>query len=215
MIVIPARLASTRFKDKILCDIKGMPMFIATAKNALKVDDVLIAVDDEKVLKIARKYEFKAIMTDKNHQSGTDRINEAVQNFGIKDDEIIINVQADEPFFESENLRKFKDFAARKITSNEAFMASCYKKVSYEDAENPNLVKVVLDKFEMRYISVARRYHIQERNFTIISDISAFMPTALKICANFALLRLLFWKIRKNWNSFAHSQTLKKSQCAK
>ena len=70
MIVIPARLASTRFKDKILCDIKGMPMFIATAKNASKVDDVLIAVDDEKVLKIARKYEFKAIMTDKNHQSG-------------------------------------------------------------------------------------------------------------------------------------------------
>ena len=113
MIVIPARLASTRFKDKILCDIKGMPMFIATAKNALKVDDVLIAVDDEKVLKIARKYEFKAIMTDKNHQSGTDRINEAVQNFGIKDDEIIINVQADEPFFESENLRKFKDYFKR------------------------------------------------------------------------------------------------------
>ena len=148
MIVIPARLASTRFKDKILCDIKGMPMFIATAKNALKVDDVLIAVDDEKVLKIAQKYEFKAIMTDKNHQSGTDRINEAVQNFGLKDDEIIINVQADEPFFESENLRKFKDFAARKITSNEAFMASCYKKVSDEDAKSPNLVKVVLDKFE-------------------------------------------------------------------
>ena len=147
MIVIPARLASTRFENKILCDIGGVPMFIATAKNAAKIDSVLIAVDDEKVLKIAKEHGFDAVMTDQNHQSGTDRINEAVSKFGLDEDEIIINVQADEPFFESENLAKFKEFAKTQISQNGKFMASCYKKISELAALDPNLVKVVLDNF--------------------------------------------------------------------
>lgn len=147
MITIPARLASTRFENKILCDIGGVPMFIATAKNASKTDKVLIAVDDEKVLKIASDYGFDAVMTDPNHQSGTDRINEAVRNFGLKDDEIIINVQADEPFFEAENLAKFKEFAESQILQNNKFMASCYKKIDEFQAKDPNLVKVILDDF--------------------------------------------------------------------
>ena len=54
MIVIPARLKSTRFKNKILADIGGVPMFIKTAQNAKKVDDVLIAVDEKSILKIGR-----------------------------------------------------------------------------------------------------------------------------------------------------------------
>jgi len=144
MIVIPARLASTRFKDKILCDIGGVPMFIATAQNAAKVGKVAIAVDDEKVQKIATDFGFPAVLTDKNHKSGTDRINETCQKLGLSDDEIIINVQADEPFFETENLRKFSEFATNSI-SNGAFMASCYKKISPSAANDANLVKVVLD----------------------------------------------------------------------
>ena len=147
MIVIPARLASTRFENKILCDIGGVPMFIATAKNAAKTDNVLIAVDDEKVLKIASDYGFNAVLTNPNHQSGTDRINEAVQKFGLNENEIIINVQADEPFFEAENLAKFKEFAMVQILQNNKFMASCYKKIGENAAKDPNLVKVILDDF--------------------------------------------------------------------
>ncbi|MBP3224238.1 MAG: 3-deoxy-manno-octulosonate cytidylyltransferase [Campylobacter sp.] len=147
MIIIPARLASTRFKNKILCDIGGVPMFIKTAQNAAKVDSVLIAVDDEKILQIAKDYGFRAVMTDKNHQSGTDRINEAVKNANLSDDEILINVQADEPFFESENLAKFREFAEFQISGDGKFMASCYKKISELSALDPNLVKVVLDDF--------------------------------------------------------------------
>ena len=115
MIVIPARLASTRFENKILCDIGGVPMFIATAKNASKTDKVLIAVDDEKVLKIAKEHGFDAVLTNPNHQSGTDRINEAVKNFGLDENEIIINVQADEPFFLSENLPNFKSLGTANL----------------------------------------------------------------------------------------------------
>lgn len=63
MIVIPARLASTRFPNKILCDIGGVPMFIATAKRVSEADEILIAVDDEMVLKIAKEHGFNAVMT--------------------------------------------------------------------------------------------------------------------------------------------------------
>ncbi|AII14964.1 3-deoxy-D-manno-octulosonate cytidylyltransferase [Campylobacter iguaniorum] len=144
MIIIPARLASTRFEHKILRTIDGVPMFVKTALNASKADDVLVACDDEKVVQIAGKFGIKAVLTSQNHESGTDRLNEAATKFGLKNDEIIINVQADEPFFETENLLKFKEFANRCI-KNGAFMASCYKLANKEEATNPNLVKVVLD----------------------------------------------------------------------
>ncbi|EAU00213.1 3-deoxy-manno-octulosonate cytidylyltransferase [Campylobacter curvus] len=143
MIIIPARLASTRFKDKILCDIGGMPMFVATARRVSSCDDVVVAVDDESVFDIARKHGLKAVMTNKDHQSGTDRINEAAQILGLNEREIIINVQADEPFIEPENIAKFKAFCEAK--REKAFMFSCYKLVSGEFADDKNMVKVVTD----------------------------------------------------------------------
>ncbi|MSN96599.1 3-deoxy-manno-octulosonate cytidylyltransferase [Campylobacter sp. FMV-PI01] len=144
MIVIPARLKSTRFENKILAKINGVEMFIKTAQNAKKVDDVLIAVDDKSVLEIAKNYGFNAILTSTSHKSGTDRINEAVSKLNLDDKEIIINLQGDEPFFEVENLAKFKTFATDSIKNN-AFMASAYKFINENEAKNPNLVKVVCD----------------------------------------------------------------------
>ncbi|KAA6224966.1 MULTISPECIES: 3-deoxy-manno-octulosonate cytidylyltransferase [unclassified Campylobacter] len=146
MIIIPARLKSTRFNEKILCKIGQYPMFIATAKKALRVDDVCIGVDDEKILNIAKDYGFKAVLTRKDHESGTDRINEVCQKLGLNENEIIINVQADEPFIEEENLRKFKEFA-HSCLNKDAFMASCFKKIDKDAAQDSNLVKVVCDKF--------------------------------------------------------------------
>ncbi len=153
MIIIPARLASTRFKNKILADINGTPMFIKTAQNALKSGDgVLIACDDESVAKIAAKYGFKVVLTSLDHQSGTDRINEAAQKIGLKDDEVIINLQADEPFFEVENLVNFRNFAnsvLKKSPSDSGdaecyFMASAYRVANINEAKSADLVKVVL-----------------------------------------------------------------------
>lgn len=144
MIVIPARLASTRFANKILADIGGVPMFVKTAQLANKCDDVVVACDNEDILQIAQKFGIKAIMTSKAHDSGTDRINEAVKKLGLKDDEIVINLQADEPFFEEKNLSKFKDFTSQRINDG-AFMTSCLKFTNSEEAQNPNLVKVITD----------------------------------------------------------------------
>lgn len=145
MIIIPTRLASTRFANKILADIGGIPMFVKTARLASNIDDVVVACDDEDIAKIAAKFGIKAIMTSKAHDSGTDRINEAAKKLGLGSDDIVINLQADEPFFEEKNLAKFKDFTTQRLKDG-AFMTSCLKFTNHEDAQNPNLVKVITDK---------------------------------------------------------------------
>ena len=143
MIIIPARLASTRFSNKILKEINGVPMFVATALRVSGVDDVAVAVDEPSVLEIAKAHGIKAVLTSKDHQSGTDRINEAAQILGLNESEIIINVQADEPFIEPENIAKFRAFCEQ--NRENAFMFSCYKKMDDEFADDKNLVKVVTD----------------------------------------------------------------------
>ena len=143
MIIIPARLASTRMPNKILREINGVPMFVATARRVSAADEVVIAADDEGVVQIAQKFGFKAVMTSRAHQSGTDRINEAAGILGVKDSEIIINVQADEPFIEPENIVKFREFCEKNAAR--AFMFSCFKFVGSELADDKNLVKVVTD----------------------------------------------------------------------
>lgn len=153
MIIIPARLKSTRFENKILKEIKGVPMFIATAKRVSGVDSVCIGVDDEKVLDIALKFGFKAVLTNSKHESGTDRLNEVCQLLNLQENELIINVQADEPFIEPENIAKFKEFATLALR-NGAFMASCFKKASAKECEDSNLVKVVTNlRSEALYFS--------------------------------------------------------------
>ena len=143
MIIIPARLASTRFSNKILKEINGVPMFVATALRVSGVDNVAVAVDEPSVLSIAKAHGIKAVLTSKDHQSGTDRINEAAQILGLSESEIIINVQADEPFIEPENIAKFRAFCEQ--NRQNAFMFSCYKKMDDEFADDKNLVKVVTD----------------------------------------------------------------------
>ena len=145
MIIIPARLSSSRLPNKVLADINGIPMIIRCANIAKKVDDVAIATDSNKVIEICEKYGFKAVLTDKNHQSGSDRIKEAADILGLKDNDLIINMQGDEPFLEPEILQEVKN--ALKDIKDEFKMASCYKEISELDAEDPNLVKVVIDQF--------------------------------------------------------------------
>ncbi|RDU52413.1 3-deoxy-manno-octulosonate cytidylyltransferase [Helicobacter sp. MIT 01-3238] len=141
MIIIPARLSSTRFPNKILADIQGEPMLIKTAKNASKIDEVCIACDDEGVLELCKRAGLQALITSKHHQSGTDRCNEAAKKLGLNSKEIIINIQADEPFLESAVIESLKD-----IMQKGAWMGSCAKVISQSEIENPNLVKVVLNK---------------------------------------------------------------------
>lgn len=145
MIIIPARLNSSRFENKIMADILGLPMVIRTAKRVESLDEVVIATDSLDVIELARQHNIKAVMTSTSHQSGTDRINEAVNILNLKDDEVVINVQADEPFIEPEVVQSVID-KVKDLKSNAFTMVSCYKEINSEVADDPNHVKVICDE---------------------------------------------------------------------
>jgi len=146
MIIIPARLASTRFPQKVITDIGGLPMVVRTAKRVAHLDDVVVAADDEKIIAICKEHGVKAMLTSTTHKSGTDRIHECATILGLADDELIINVQADEPFIEPDVVESLMTKLRNLQNENSDFiMGSCYNSINAQSAEDPNLVKVVLD----------------------------------------------------------------------
>ncbi|NPA66259.1 MAG: 3-deoxy-manno-octulosonate cytidylyltransferase [Epsilonproteobacteria bacterium] len=146
MIIIPARLASSRFPKKVLADIGGLPMVVRTAKAVASIDDVVVAADDEEIIATCKKYDIKAMLTSTTHKSGTDRINECANILNLSDNELIINVQADEPFIEIDVVQKLYDrLKTLQEKKSEFIMASCYNAINEDAANDPNLVKVVLD----------------------------------------------------------------------
>ena len=146
MIIIPARLASTRFPQKVIADIGGLPMVVRTAKAVEHLDRVVVAADDEKIITICKEHGVEAMLTSTTHKSGTDRIHECATILNLDDNEIIINVQADEPFIEPDVVKVLINRLKELQTKNEPFiMGSCYNAINAESAEDPNLVKVVLD----------------------------------------------------------------------
>ena len=193
MIIIPARLNSSRFENKILVDILGLPMVIRTAKQVSSLDKVVIATDSQEVINLAQKHGFQAVMTSKEHQSGTDRINEATNILNLAEDEIIINVQADEPFIEPEVIQTVINRVKQVVNNNENVMiTSCYKEINSNLADDPNHVKVILDENSNAiYFSRAKipyhRDHYDSSNYNGHLGIYGFTKKALN---NFCKLKV-------------------------
>jgi len=146
MIIIPARLASTRFPQKVLADIGGVPMVVRTANRIKHLDRVVVAADDERIIATCKAHGIEAMLTSTTHKSGTDRINECAQILDVSDDELIINVQADEPFIEPEVVENLIHRLKTLQKAQEPFiMGSCYNAINAQAAEDPNLVKVIMD----------------------------------------------------------------------
>lgn len=147
MIIIPARLRSTRLHKKALADIGGIPMVVRTAQQVCDLDDVIVATDSSEIIDVLTQYDIKGVLTSENHESGTDRINEAATILGLTDDEVVINVQGDEPFIEPSVVRAVRDQVIASLsTENKTLMVSAYAPVDSVRAQDPNQVKVVLDK---------------------------------------------------------------------
>lgn len=146
-IIIPARYASSRFPGKPLAELCGKTMVERVILKALesKASRVILATDDNRILEAAKNIDdnrFKAIMTPDNLASGTDRIAYAVLNMEEEDD-IFINVQGDEPFIPSCLIDSLIDIFEDKSVE----MATAVTKFKdMDEVENPNHVKVVLDK---------------------------------------------------------------------
>ncbi len=145
-VVIPARYASTRLPGKPLLDIAGKPMVIRVAEQASKsgADAVVVATDFEKIMQVAEANQVDAVMTRVDHQSGTDRIAEVAQKLDWHDEDIVVNVQGDEPLI---NPHLIQEVALTLGHSKEAVMATaCHAITDEASILNPNVVKLVMDR---------------------------------------------------------------------
>ncbi|MEZ5528269.1 MAG: 3-deoxy-manno-octulosonate cytidylyltransferase [Gammaproteobacteria bacterium] len=144
-VVIPARFASTRLPGKPLLDIAGKPMLQHVYERALqsRAKAVYIATDDERVYSAAQAFTPHVCMTSTSHQSGTDRIQEVAGQLALAQDEIIVNVQGDEPLIPPEAINQV---AQSLIDHPQAGIASLYENIENDtEFHNPNIVKVVTD----------------------------------------------------------------------
>ncbi|MFV8269535.1 3-deoxy-manno-octulosonate cytidylyltransferase [Flavobacterium sp. GT2N3] len=144
--VIPARYASTRFPAKLMQDLGGKTVILRTyeaAVNTQLFDDVFVVTDSDLIYNEIVSHNGKAIKSIKEHESGSDRIAEAVENLDV---DIVINVQGDEPFIDAEPLAKIIE-VFRNDVDKKVDLASLMREITYEDdIHNPNNVKVVVDQ---------------------------------------------------------------------
>lgn len=144
-VVIPARYASARLPGKPLLEIAGKPMVIRVAEQAHKsgAESVVIATDFDKIMQVAKENNVEAVMTRVDHISGTDRIAEVAQKLNWNDDDIVVNVQGDEPLIDPQLIQ---EVALTLAHSRDAVMATACHAIHDEAAMlNPNVVKVVMD----------------------------------------------------------------------
>lgn len=142
--VIPARYASSRFPGKIIAHIAGKPMIQRVYEQSVKsqlLDELIVAVDDERVKMCVTGFGGKAVMTGSHHQSGTDRIAEAVAELPA---DIIVNIQGDQPLIDPAMI----DEAVQPLLEQpEIPMSTLKTRIKNEaDLNDPNVVKVVVDE---------------------------------------------------------------------
>jgi len=144
IVIIPARLASTRLPNKPLADLGGKPMIVRVAERAQEsgAARIVVATDHADILAACAAHGIEACMTRADHPSGTDRIAEVARTLGLPDDAVVVNLQGDEPLIDPSLLSAC---AAR--IGQDVPMATCAHPLhEAADAFNPNVVKVVLDK---------------------------------------------------------------------
>lgn len=145
-VVIPARYASSRLPGKPLADIGGKPMVVRVAERAAEAgaEEAIVATDDARVQAAVEAAGYRALMTSPAHASGTDRLAEVAELLDCDDDDVIVNVQGDEPLIAPALIRE----CALCLASHEeaAIATLAHPLFGSEEFRNPNVVKVVTDQ---------------------------------------------------------------------
>jgi 3-deoxy-manno-octulosonate cytidylyltransferase (CMP-KDO synthetase) len=144
-VIIPARHASTRFPGKPLAELAGRPMVVHVCERAKKsgAAAVHVATDDERIAKAVRAHGHSAIMTRADHPSGTDRLAEAARKLKLKDSDVVVNVQGDEPLIAPALIRRVGQVLAKKKAE---VSTACHAIHDEASLASPNVVKVALDR---------------------------------------------------------------------
>ena len=144
--LIPARLNSTRLEKKLIKNLDGIPIIVRTYQNICSTklfDEVVVVTDSDEIINILKEFDVKFLKSKEDHNTGTDRIAEFSKKF--KSD-IIINVQGDEPFVLKDDLSKIINTFKNDIENKINVISLMTKLTSVEEINNPNNVKVVVDK---------------------------------------------------------------------
>jgi 3-deoxy-manno-octulosonate cytidylyltransferase (CMP-KDO synthetase) len=146
-VIIPARLASSRLPDKPLADIAGLPMIVRVAQrvqSGVPADTrIVVAADSERITAVCTQYGLQALLTRTDHPSGSDRLAEACDMLQLRDEEIVVNVQGDEPLIDPDLVMAVANLLQQRP---EASMSTAAHPISVlTEFQNPNVVKVILD----------------------------------------------------------------------
>lgn len=143
-VIIPARLASTRLPNKPLADLGGKPMVVRVAERAREsgAARIIVATDHDDIAAACAAHGVSAVLTRADHPSGTDRIAEVAQVLGLGDDDVVVNLQGDEPLIDPALLAA----CAARIDASTPMATCAHPVLDAADVFNPNVVKVVLDK---------------------------------------------------------------------
>jgi 3-deoxy-manno-octulosonate cytidylyltransferase (CMP-KDO synthetase) len=144
-VLVPARLASTRLPNKPLADIAGLPMVVRVARRAAASGAlrVVVAADDARIVDACTAHGVQALLTRSDHASGSDRLAEACTLLGLDGDEVVVNVQGDEPLIDPALVRRCAELLAERTDC--VMSTAAHPLVEAADYLNPNVVKVVLD----------------------------------------------------------------------
>lgn len=144
-VIIPARYASTRYPGKPLVDLAGKPMVVHVCERAKKsgAAAVYVATDDRRIADAVRKHGHSVVMTHGEHPSGTDRLAEAASLLKLRAQQIVVNVQGDEPLIEPKLISDVAQLLSKRREA--AMTTACHAIQDEASAKNPNVVKVVLD----------------------------------------------------------------------
>jgi 3-deoxy-manno-octulosonate cytidylyltransferase (CMP-KDO synthetase) len=145
-VIIPARLSSTRLPNKPLADIHGLPMIVRVALRAAQshATRVVVACDDPRIQEVCLAHQIECVMTKSTHLSGSDRLAEACELLKLDDQEVVVNVQGDEPLIEPELINEVA--AKLHANANSVMSTVAHPIQNQSDFDNPNVVKVVLSK---------------------------------------------------------------------
>ena len=144
-VLIPARLASARLPGKPLLDIGGLPMVVRVAQRALQSSamSVVVAADHADILQACQTHGVRAVLTRTDHATGSDRLAQACEILGLDGDDVVVNVQGDEPLIEPGLIDAC---AAELLRQSDCVMSTAAHAIdTVEDFMNPGVVKVVLD----------------------------------------------------------------------
>jgi 3-deoxy-manno-octulosonate cytidylyltransferase (CMP-KDO synthetase) len=146
-VLIPARLASTRLPNKPLADLGGAPMVVRVAQRVRSgvaaSTRVVVAGDSPSIIQACQAHGIEAVLTREDHPSGSDRLAEACDLLALGDDEIVVNVQGDEPLIDPALVQSVADLLRTNAAASMGTAAHAIDNV--QDFANPNVVKVVLD----------------------------------------------------------------------